>query len=82
MVFTSIAGSRDASDLIQLRCVLVPATAPHHRVLHDLRTVCDMMANKKTPMSLCACTSAPMGIVLNVPIRIRVGGTVRAWMIG
>jgi hypothetical protein len=77
-VFTSVAANRDSSDIIQLRCVLVPATAPSFRVLQDLRDVCDAMANRKTPMSLCACTQVPVGILLNVPIKIRVGGSVGA----
>ncbi len=78
LAFTSIAGSREDSDLVHMRCVMVPAVAPSYKVLADLRKVCDSMANRKTPMSLCACTMQPVGMLLGVPLRVRIAGAVRS----
>ena len=40
--------------------------------------MCEAMSDRKSPMSLSACTSAPVGIAVNVPIRVRVAGAVRS----
>jgi hypothetical protein len=77
LVFSSASGRHGDSDTMQLRVAAVPAVAPAHLVLAALRDVCDAMGQRQTPMTLCAATTAPVGLLVGVPIRIRVGLVVR-----